>query len=124
MARVKTDYITDSLHCIETVMNETSIDVQLVHWRCCFSTASRFALERQQGFQIREQNRSNCTEDILMAREFIVRQMVPKGRIIRGRAAAFYTQFRHIIRLITGVQHVVNNDPDVGDFLNVFFLPN
>ncbi len=51
-------------------------------------------------------------------------QMVPKVCIIGGKAAASYTQAKHIIRLITGVQHVVNNDPDVGDLLKVFFLPN
>ena len=54
----------------------------------------------------------------------IVRQMVPKVCIIGGKAAAFYTQVRHIIRLITGVQHVANNEPDVGDLLKVFFPPN
>ena len=49
--------------------------------------------------------------------------MVPKVCIIGGKAAA-YNQVRHIIRLITGVQHVVNNDPEVGDLLKVLFLPN
>ena len=47
----------------------------------------------------------------------IVRQVVPKVCIIDGKAEAFYTQVRQIIRLITGAQHVANNDPDVGDLL-------
>ena len=45
-----------------------------------------------------------------------LRQMVSKVCIIGGKAAASNTQAKHIIRLITVVQHVVNNDPDVGDF--------
>ena len=43
--------------------------------------------------------------------------MVPKVCIIDGKAAVSYTQVGHIIRLITGVQHVVNNDPNAGDLL-------
>ena len=54
----------------------------------------------------------------------IVHQMVPKVCISGGKAAASYTQATYIIRLITGVQHVLNNDPDVGDLLKVSFLPN
>ena len=54
----------------------------------------------------------------------IVGQMVPKVCIINGKAASFYTQVRNIIRLITGVQHVANDDPDVRDLFKVFFLPN
>ena len=53
-----------------------------------------------------------------------LRQMVSKVCIIGGKAAASNTQAKHIIRLITVMQHVVNNDPDVGDLLKVFFLPN
>ena len=54
----------------------------------------------------------------------LVCQMVSKVCIISGKAAASYTQVRDIIRLITGVQQVVNNDPDVGDFLKMFFRLN
>ena len=52
----------------------------------------------------------------------IERQIVPKVCIIDSKAEAFYTQVRHIIRLITHVQHFANNDPDVADLLKVFFL--
>lgn len=52
------------------------------------------------------------------------RTVVPKVVIIAGKAAASYVQAKHIIRLITGVSSVVNNDPSVGDLLKVFFLPN
>ena len=54
----------------------------------------------------------------------ILRKIVPKVCIIDGKAAAFYFQVRRITRLITGVQHVVNNDLDVGDLPKVFFLLN
>ena len=33
-------------------------------------------------------------------------------------------QHATIIRLISGVQNIANSDPDVGDLLKVFFLPN
>lgn len=51
-------------------------------------------------------------------------KVVPKVVVIGGKAAASYVQAKHIIRLITGVSHVVNNDPAIGDLLKVFFLPN
>jgi glycogen phosphorylase len=50
--------------------------------------------------------------------------VVPKVVVFGGKAAAAYAQAKHIIRLITGVAQVVNNDQDVGDLLKVFFLPN
>ena len=52
------------------------------------------------------------------------KNVVPKVVIIGGKAAAAYVQAKHIIRLITGVANVVNNDPAIGDLLKVFFLPN
>ncbi len=51
-------------------------------------------------------------------------QMVPKVCIIGGKAAASYVQAKHIVRLVNGVSKVVNNDPDIGDALKVFFLAN
>lgn len=50
--------------------------------------------------------------------------VVPKVCIIGGKAAASYTQAKHIIRLINGVSQVINNDPEIGDALKVFYLPN
>lgn len=52
------------------------------------------------------------------------KEMVPKVCIIGGKAAASYVQAKHIVRLVNGVSQVVNNDPDIGDALKVFFLPN
>lgn len=50
--------------------------------------------------------------------------VVPKVVVIGGKAAASYVQAKRFIRLINGVSDVVNNDPDIGDLLKVFFLPN
>ena len=50
--------------------------------------------------------------------------MVSKVCFIGAKAAASNTQPKHSIQLITVVQHVVNNDPDVGDLLKAFLLPN
>lgn len=52
------------------------------------------------------------------------RNMVPRVIIIAGKAAASYIQAKHIIRLITGVANVINNDDSIGDLLKVFFLSN
>ncbi|KAL0223075.1 hypothetical protein P9112_002465 [Eukaryota sp. TZLM1-RC] len=41
-----------------------------------------------------------------------------------GKAAAAYVQAKRIIKLITGVANIVNNDPDVGDLLKVAFIPS
>ena len=51
-------------------------------------------------------------------------EIVWKFRIIGVKAGSSYNQVRHIIRLITGLQHVIYNDHDVGELLKVFFLPN
>ena len=50
--------------------------------------------------------------------------VVPRVCIFGGKAYATYIQAKRIVRLITAVGEVVNNDPDIGDLLKVVFVPD
>ena len=49
---------------------------------------------------------------------------VPRSVIFGGKAASAYVAAKKIVRLITAVGAVVNNDPEVGDLLKVVFVPD
>uniref|UniRef100_V9KFX0 Alpha-1,4 glucan phosphorylase n=1 Tax=Callorhinchus milii TaxID=7868 RepID=V9KFX0_CALMI len=52
------------------------------------------------------------------------KQFVPRTIMIGGKAAPGYHMAKLIIRLITAIGEVVNNDPIVGDRLKVIYLEN
>ncbi len=51
-------------------------------------------------------------------------ELAPRTVIFAGKAAPSYWRAKLIIKLITSIGEVVNNDPRIGDRLKVVFLPN
>ena len=51
-------------------------------------------------------------------------EITPRLFVFGGKAAPGYFMAKRIIKLITSIARVVNNDPDVKDRLKVFFIPN
>jgi starch phosphorylase len=52
------------------------------------------------------------------------KEVVPRTIFFAGKAAPGYAMAKLIIKLITSVAHLVNNDPATRDKLRVYFLPN
>ena len=51
-------------------------------------------------------------------------KVVPRVCVFGGKAYATYVQAKRIVRLVTAVGEVVNNDPEIGDLMKVVFVPD
>ena len=52
------------------------------------------------------------------------RNMVKRVFMVGGKAAPGYIAAKKIIKLITSIGDIVNNDSDIGDLMKIVFLPN
>ncbi|XP_073433767.1 glycogen phosphorylase, liver form [Dendrobates tinctorius] len=69
----------------------------------------------------------NCLHIITMynrIRANPAKEFVPRTVIIGGKAAPGYYMAKNIIKLITSVGEIVNNDPSIGNKLKVIYLEN
>ena len=100
----------------------------LIHQLCdvAVDPASMFDVQVK---RIHEYKRQllNCLYVIALYQR-IIRQpehkVVPRTVIFAGKAAPSYVKAKLIIKLITSMAQVINNDPRVGGLLRVVFLPN
>jgi len=51
-------------------------------------------------------------------------KMTPRTFIFGGRAAASYYHAKKIIKLINSLARIINNDPEVNQYIKVVFIPN
>ena len=69
----------------------------------------------------------NCLHVISLYYQIIhhpQRNLAPRTVIFAGKAAPSYWRAKLIIKLLTSVADVINNDPRVGERLRVVFMPN
>ncbi len=69
----------------------------------------------------------NCLHVISLYHQIIhhpQRNLAPRTVIFAGKAAPSYWRAKLIIKLLTSVADVINNDPRVGERLRVVFMPN
>eukprot|EP00898_Chlorokybus_atmophyticus_P004701 jgi/Chlat1/5231/Chrsp33S05080 len=52
------------------------------------------------------------------------KSVVPRAVMIGGKAFATYWQAKRIVKFVSMVGHVVNNDPEIEDLLKVVFVPD
>merc|ERR1719387_1410541 len=82
--------------------------------------------------RIHEYKRQLLNAIYLIHRYQTIKRMSPSDRakvqkrfcIFGGKAAPAYVNAKIIIKLINNIAEVVNNDPDVNQYLKVFFVPN
>ncbi len=69
----------------------------------------------------------NCLHVIYLYHQILRRpdlELAPRTVIFAGKAAPSYWKAKLVIKLITSIAEVVNNDPRIGQRLRVVFLPN
>jgi len=82
--------------------------------------------------RIHEYKRQHLFAFYMIHRYLTIKDMPPHERqnlvkrvfMVGGKAAPGYVTAKKIIKLITSIGDVVNNDPEVGDLMKVVFLPN
>ncbi|XP_019706257.1 alpha-glucan phosphorylase, H isozyme [Elaeis guineensis] len=52
------------------------------------------------------------------------KKMTPRTIMLGGKAFATYTNAKRIVKLVNDVGLVVNNDPEINNYLKVVFIPN
>lgn len=52
------------------------------------------------------------------------KSVVPRVVVIGGKAASAYDMAKRIVALANAVGKKINNDPEVGDLLKLYFLPD
>ena len=82
--------------------------------------------------RIHEYKRQLLDALYMIHRYLSIKAMTPSARLhvvkrvimVGGKAAPGYINAKKIIKLISCIGDVVNNDPDIGDLMKVVFLPN
>lgn len=83
-----------------------------------------FQVKRMHEYKRQLMNVMRVIHEYNMIRQHPERDVVPRTMFIAGKAAPGYVMAKLIIKLITSVGHLVNNDPHTRDKLQLYFLPN
>ncbi len=100
----------------------------LIHKKCGVSVDPRSMFDVQVK-RIHEYKRQllNCLHVIFLYQALVRNpemKIPPRTVIFAGKAAPSYWKAKRIIKLITSVAEVINNDPRIANKLRVVFLPN
>ena len=100
----------------------------LINKKCCVQVDPHSMFDVQVK-RIHEYKRQllNCLHVIFLYQSLVRNpemEIPPRTVIFAGKAAPSYWKAKRIIKLITSVAEVVNNDPRIGNKLRVIFLPN
>ncbi len=142
--RIGTDWVTDldSLRGLEPFVTDSSFckqwrDVKLANKQRlakliekeCGVIVNPHSMFDVQVKRIHEYKRQllNCLHVISLYHEMLrnpEHTLAPRTVIFAGKAAPSYWKAKLIIKLITSIADLVNNDPRIGEKLRVVFLPN